>query len=138
MGAVVGHEGGGDRDRRVDVSDPQEDESAAEARESARVIRRNTARAILAAAEERDAVARARDEMAAQRENDLDRAELLDPTSDYGSHWKERRHAGMDRTYAEQDRVASREDLLRLMQLDSDSDADADADSDRDDATGTT
>lgn len=102
-------------------------------REAAEARRQSAARAILDAAAERDAVADARDAVAAKRENDLDRAELLDPTSDYGAHWTERRQAALDRARAEQDRAAAREDRRRLMQGDSGNATDGDPDSDDDD-----
>ncbi len=115
---------------------PRDDaqERARAARERAvRARWESTARAILDAAEARDAVADARDAAAAKRENDLDRAELLDPTSDYGAHWTERRRAGLDRTHAERDRAAAREDLRRLTQGPGGaSDGQPDGDSDRD------
>jgi hypothetical protein len=70
----------------------------------------------LAAANERDAVADARDVAADQRENDLDRQTLLAPpeVTGYGKDWPERRHAGMDRAHSKDDRKASHDDRIHL------------------------
>ena len=47
----------------------------------------------MAAADERDAVSDTRDAASEKRSNDADLAEMLDPKSEYGAHWPERRHA---------------------------------------------
>lgn len=49
-----------------------------------------------------------------KRENLVDRAEMMDPNSDYGAHWPERRNAGLDRGHAKDDRRASRGDRVAL------------------------
>jgi hypothetical protein len=72
-------------------------------------------REIGAAADKRDAASDDRDVAAGKRENDLDRAEMLDPESKYGAHWPERRNAGLDRGHAKDDRTASHDDRIALI-----------------------
>jgi uncharacterized protein (DUF3084 family) len=93
-------------------------------REAVQAERMDAAQAILAAAEVRDVVSDDRDTAAEKRESDLDRAEMLDPTSEYGAHWPERRHAHLDRVHAQGDRRASRQDLNTVTEGDVEPDTD--------------
>ena len=70
--------------------------------------------AILAAGDERDAVADARDAAADERDRALDLAEMLDAESNYGAQWSQRRAAAFERRQARDDRAASREDRRAL------------------------
>jgi hypothetical protein len=81
-------------------------------------------REIGAAADKRDAASDDRDVAAGKRENDLDRAEMLDPESKYGTHWPERRNAGLDRGHAKDDRTASHDDRIALTEGDVEHDTD--------------
>jgi hypothetical protein len=74
----------------------------------------NAAQAIKTAADKRDAISEARDRVAEQRDKDADLVEMMDADSDYGSHWPERRYAGLDRAHAKDDRAASRTDRIDL------------------------
>ena len=93
-------------------------EIVVEAREAAHAERIDAAREIGAAADKRDAASDDRDVAAGKRENDLDRAEMLDPESKYGAHWPERRNAGLDRGHAKDDRTASHDDRIALTEGD--------------------
>jgi uncharacterized protein (DUF3084 family) len=93
-------------------------ETAVEARDAAHAERIDAAQEIGAAADKRDAASVARDVAAEERENDLDRAEMLDPESKYGAHWAERRNAGLDRGHAKNDRTASHGDRVALTEND--------------------
>ena len=70
---------------------------------------------ILAAADERDDRADARDLAAVTRETDLDREKWLARDGEYGLDWPERRAAAIDRESAKQDRIAARLDRLALV-----------------------
>ncbi len=94
-------------------------ETAVEAREEAQRQQMEAAHDFSEAADERDAVSDSRDVAAEKRENDADRAELLDRTVQYGTHWPERRNAGLDREHAKGDRTASHEDRAALINNDS-------------------
>jgi uncharacterized protein (DUF3084 family) len=89
-------------------------ETTVAAREAAQRERMDAAQGIRDAAEKRDAVSGARDAAADKREHDLDQADLLNSTSDYGAHWPERRNAGIDRAHAKDDRSASHADRAAL------------------------
>ena len=91
-----------------------ERETALAERETAQAERMTAAGTTLAAADERDAVSDTRDAAAEKRSNDADLAEMLDPKSEYGAHWPERRHAAGDRKHAKDDRTASRDDRLTM------------------------
>lgn len=93
-------------------------EIVVEAREAAHAERIDAAREIRAAADKRDAASDDRDVAAGKRENDLDRAEMLDLESKYGAHWPERRNAGLDRGHAKDDRTASHDDRIALTEGD--------------------
>jgi hypothetical protein len=99
-------------------------EIVVEARDAAHAERKDAAREIGAAADKRDAAADDRDAAAGKRENDLDRAEMLDPESEYGAHWPERRNAGLDRGHAKDDRTASHDDRIALTDGDVEHDTD--------------
>ena len=99
-------------------------ETAVEARDAAHADRKDAARGIGTAADERDVASGARDAAAERRENDLDRAEMLDTESEYGAHWPERRNASLDRGHAKDDRRASHEDRLALTENDAEQDPD--------------
>ena len=101
-----------------------ERETAVAERETAQAERMNVAETTLAAADERDAVSDTRDAAAEKRGNDADLAEMLDPKSEYGAHWPERRHAAADRRHAKGDRTASRDDRLTMTEGDEEHDAD--------------
>jgi hypothetical protein len=88
------------------------------ARDAAHADRIDAAREIVTAADMRDAASVARDVAAEERENDLDRAEMLNPDIQYGAHWPERRNAGLDRGHAKNDRTASHGDRLALTEDD--------------------
>ena len=100
-----------------------EREAAVAERETAQAERMNAAETTLAAADERDAVSDARDAAAEKRGNDADLAEMLDPKSEYGAHWPERRYAAGDRRHAKDDRTASRDDRLTMTEGDEEHDA---------------
>ena len=73
---------------------------------------------IVAAADERDALADARDLSAEQHEHGLDLAHFLAAEADdYGYDWPERRAAALDREHARQDRIAARGDLTALVRM---------------------
>jgi hypothetical protein len=93
-------------------------ETAVAARDAAHTERIDAAREIGAAADKRDAASGARDAAAEERENDLDRADMLDPEGKYGAHWPERRNAGLDRGHAKNDRTASHGDRVALTEND--------------------
>lgn len=59
------------------------------------------AQEILAAADQRDAVAEARELAADSRDHDLDLAEFL-AADEYGNDWPERRAAALDRKHAKE------------------------------------
>ena len=99
-------------------------EIVVEARDAAHAERIDAAREIGAAADKRDAASDDRDLAAGKRENDLDRAEMLDPESKYGAHWPERRNAGLDRGHAKDDRTASHDDRIALTEGDVEHDTD--------------
>lgn len=63
---------------------------------------------------ERDVLADARDVAAEERENQLDREQFMGSDEKYGSHWPERRDAGLDRQLATSDRAASLGDRIAL------------------------
>ena len=84
-----------------------EREAAVAEREAAQAERMNVAETTLAAADERDSVSDTRDAAAEKRGKDADLAEMMDPKSEYGAHWPERRHAAADRRHAKDDRTAS-------------------------------
>lgn len=71
-----------------------------------------------------DPPADARDAHPEPRENELDRAEMTNPRSEYGAHWPERRRAGLDRGRAKDDRQASRDDRIALTEGDVEPDTD--------------
>ncbi len=100
-----------------------EREAAVAERETAQAERMNVAETTLAAADERDAVSDTRDAAAEKRGNDADLAEMMDPQSEYGAHWPERRHAAADRRHAKDDRTASRDDRLTMTEGDEEHDA---------------
>ena len=93
-------------------------------REAAQAERMNVAETTLAAADERDAVSDTRDAAAEKRGNDADLAKMMDPKSEYGAHWPERRHAAADRRHAKGDRTASRDDRLTMTEGDEEHDTD--------------
>ena len=99
-------------------------EIVVEARDAAHAERVDAVREIGAAADKRDAASDDRDVAAGKRENDLDRAEMLDPESKYGAHWPERRNAGLDRGHAKDDRTASHDDRIALTEGDVEHDTD--------------
>ena len=101
-----------------------ERETAVAKREAALAERMNVAETTLAAADERDAVSDTRDAAAEKRGNDADLAEMLDPKSEYGAHWPERRAAAGDRRHAKDDRTASRDDRLTMTEGDEEHDTD--------------
>jgi hypothetical protein len=98
-------------DREADVADRETDVAD---RETAQAQRLTAAGSTLAAAAERDAVSDTRDALAEKRSNDADLVEMLDPSSEYGAYWPERRHAAGDRRHAKDDRTASRDDRLSM------------------------
>jgi hypothetical protein len=53
---------------------------------------------------------------------------MLDPATDYGAHWHERRDADRDRQDAKADRTASRNDRNALAGSDVDDGPDSDTD----------
>jgi hypothetical protein len=100
-----------------------EREAAVAERETAQAKRMNVAQTTLAAADERDAVSDTRDAAAEKRGNDADLAEMMDPKSEYGAHWPERRYAAGDRRHAKDDRTASRDDRHIMTEGDEEHDA---------------
>lgn len=97
-------------------------EATVEARDAAHAERLDAAQQIGAAADTRDAASDDRDAAALKRENLLDRADMVNPDSAYGTHWPERRNAGLDRGHAKDDRTASHSDRVALTERDDDSD----------------
>lgn len=114
---VDSHHGQGSREREAEL---ERREAEVSAREAAVAERTEAAQAILAAADVRDATSDARDAAADKRENDLDCAELLAPTDEYGygGDWPERRNAALDRGHAKDDRTASHDDRIALIEDD--------------------
>ena len=78
-------------------------------------------RAILDAADRRDAAADDRDEAAQVRSHDLDRADFAAEGASYGQHWPERRDAALGREHAKDDRTASHGDRIALTEPEADS-----------------
>ena len=92
-----------------------------DAREAALDERMALGRAILEAADQRDAAADDRDEAAQVRSNDLDRAEFGAEGASYGERWPERRDAALGREHAKDDRTASHGDRIALTEPEPDS-----------------
>jgi hypothetical protein len=82
----------------------------------------DAAEGIRVAADKRDVVSGARDAAADKREQDLDRAEMLNSETRYGAHWPERRSAGLDRAHAKGDRAASHADRIAMTEGDNNHD----------------
>ena len=96
-----------------------------DAREAALEERMDMGRAILEAADQRDAAADDRDEAAQGRSNDLDRAEFAADGDSYGEHWPERRDAALGREHAKDDRMASHGDRIALTEPEPEPEPDA-------------
>jgi hypothetical protein len=96
-------------------------EALLDAREAALDERMVSGRAILEAADQRDAAADDRDEAAQDRSNDLDRTEFAAEGDSYGERWPERRDAALGREHAKDDRTASHGDRIALTEPDPDS-----------------
>ena len=99
-------------------TDIQQRLATLEALEAVCVEGMRAAAEIVAAADERDALADARDLSAEQHEHGLDLAHFLAAEDDdYGYDWPERRAAALDREHARQDRIAARGDLTALVRM---------------------
>ena len=80
-------------------------------------------KAILDAADKRDAAADDRDVAAEDRAHDLDRSEFMAQGTTYGERWPERRDAAVDREHAKDDRSSSHEDRVALTEPEGETDS---------------
>jgi hypothetical protein len=115
-------------DRRIqppasDTGQADEREAGLDRREKAQAERVSKADVIIAAADQRDTAAEARDLRSTNRENALDKARFLAHGDAYDPDASGRREAGLDREHAKDDRSASKTDRVALTEDPDDRDA---------------